>query len=162
MVFASLIVSLLLAVSVHSDCECGYTVNSTLYTDLLETDFLHLTNITSDTDWQPQNYTVTSELARGPYGKNASLANVVANPLQSQYDWAGNGVNGGDAGLQIIVRGGVPQNGLIPMGELATTRRDMLQGTFRAGIKVTATSGTCGALFWVSALDIHSNKHCAH
>ena len=153
MVFASLFLSLLLAEFVHSDCECGYTVNSTLYTDLLETDFLHLTNITTDTDWQPQNYTVTPELARGPYGKNASLANVVANPLQSQYDWAGNGVNGGDAGLQIIVRGGVPQDGLIPMGELATTRRDMLQGTFRAGMKVTATSGTCGALFWVSALD---------
>lgn len=154
MVFASLLLSLLLADLAHSDCECGYTVNSTLYTELLETDFLHLANITSDTDWQSQNYTVTPELARGPYGKNASLANVVANPLQSQYDWAGNGVNGGDAGLQIIVRGGTPSNGLIPMGELATTREDMLQGTFRAGMKVTATAGTCGALFWVSALDI--------
>ena len=153
MVFAPLLLSLLLGDFVHSECECGYTVNSTLYTDLLETDFLHLADITADTDWQPQNYTVTPELARGPYGKNASLANVVANPLQSQYDWAGNGINGGDAGLQIIVRGGVPQNGLIPMGELATARRDMLQGTFRAGMKVTATSGTCGALFWVSALD---------
>ena len=153
MVFASLIVSLLLADFVHSDCECGYTVNSTLYTDLLETDFLHLANITADTDWQPQNYTVTPELARGPYGKNASLTNIIANPLESPYDWAGNGTNGGDAGLQIIVRGGIPQDGLIPMGELATIRRDMLQGTFRAGMKVTATSGTCGALFWVFALD---------
>ena len=154
MVLASLIVSLLLADFVHSDCECGYTVNSTLYTDLLETDFLHLPNITSDTDWQPQNYTVTPEIARGPYGKNASLSNVVANPLESQYDWTGNGINGGDAGLQIIVRGGTPQDGLIPMGEVATTREDMLQGTFRAGMKVTATSGTCGALFWVPALNV--------
>ena len=134
---------------VRADCECGYTVNSTLYTDLLETDFLHLANTTSDTDWQPQDYTVTAELSRGPYGKNASVANVVANPLKSQYDWAGNGVNGGDAGLQLFVRGGVPQDGLIPIAEVVTTRTDMFYGSFRAGMKTTGTPGTCGAFFWV-------------
>lgn len=133
----------------RADCECGYTVNSTLYTDLIETDFLHLANITDDKDWQPQNYTVTPELARGPYGKNASINNVVANPLQSQYDWAGDGINGGDAGLQLFVRGGVPQDGLIPIAELATARVDMLYGSFRAGMKATGTPGTCGAFFWV-------------
>ncbi|MCJ1453885.1 hypothetical protein MMC28_004234 [Mycoblastus sanguinarius] len=141
--------TLLLVTLVSADCECGYTANSTLYTDLIETDFLHLTNITTDTDWQPQNYTVTSALARGPYGKNASLNNVVANPLKSQYDWAGNGINGGDAGLQLFVRGGNPvPGGLIPMAEVATTRGDLLYGSFRAGMKVTATNGTCGAFFW--------------
>lgn len=95
------------------------------------------------------NYTITPALARGPYGKNASLPNVLANPLKSKYDWAGDGINGGDAGLQILVRGGVPADGLIPMGELATTRIDMSFGTFRAGMKVTGTRGTCGAFFWV-------------
>lgn len=134
---------------VRADCECGYTVNSTLYTDLLETDFLHLANITSDADWQPQDYTVTPKLARGPYGKNASVSNVVANPLKSQYDWAGDGVNGGDAGLQLFVRGGVPQDELIPIAEVATARTDMLYGSFRAGMKATGTPGTCGAFFWV-------------
>ena len=134
---------------VRADCECGYTVNSVLYTDLIETDFLHLANITGDTDWQPQNYTVTPELARGPFGKNASLSNVVANPLKSQYDWAGDGVNGGDAGLQLFVRGGVPQDGLIPIAEVATARTDMLYGSFRASMKATGTPGTCGAYFWV-------------
>lgn len=134
---------------VRANCECGYTVNSTLYTDLLETDFLHLANITSDADWQPQDYTVTPELARGPYGKNASVTNVVANPLKSQYDWAGDGVHGGDAGLQLFVRGGVPQDGLIPIAEVATARTDMLYGSFRAGMKATGTPGTCGAFFWV-------------
>jgi len=141
--------TLLLTPLVHANCECGYTVNSTLYTDLIETDFLHLTNITTDTDWQPQNYTVTPALARGPYGKNASLSNVVTNPLKSKYDWAGDGVNGGDAGLQLYVRGGIPQDGLIPMAELATTRSDLLYGTYRVGMKVTPVSGTCGAFFWV-------------
>ena len=134
---------------VRADCECGYTLNSTLYTDLIETDFLHLANITGDKTWQPQNYTVTPELARGPYGKNASVTNVVANPLKSQYDWAGNGINGGDAGLQLFVRGGVPKDGLIPIAEVATERADIFYGSFRAGMKVTGTPGTCGAFFWV-------------
>ncbi len=133
-----------------ADCVCGYTLDTTLCTDLLETDFLHLANITVDTDWQPQNYTVSPVDARGPYGKNASLSNVLANPLKSQYDWAGEGVNGGDAGLQLFVRGGIPSDGLIPMAELATSRADLMYGTFRVGMKVTKTSGTCGGFFWVS------------
>ena len=142
--------AVLFAALVRSDCECGYTVNSTLYTDLIETDFLHLQNITGDTDWQGQDYTVSAELARGPYGKNASTTNIVANPLKNEYDWAGDGVNGGDAGLQLIVRGGTPEKGgLIPMAELVTSRDDMLYGSFRAGIKITNVNGTCAAFFWV-------------
>ena len=149
--------------SIQADCECGYTVNSALYTELIETDFLHLANITTDTDWQPQNYTVTPALARGPYGKNASVSDVVANPLKSQYDWAGDGVNGGDAGLQLFVRGGVPQDGLIPMAEVATARVDVLYGSFRAGMKVTGTPGTCGAFFWVySTLCSYCSGLCSH
>ncbi|KAL9100923.1 MAG: hypothetical protein Q9163_003759 [Psora crenata] len=124
-------------------------VDDALFTDLLETDFLHLANITRDTDWQPQNYTVTPALARGPYGKNASLSNVIANPLKSQYDWAGQGTRGGDAGLQLFVRGDEgPAGSLVPMAELVTTRDDILYGSFRAAIKITSLSGTCGAFFW--------------
>lgn len=139
----------ILAPLIEANCECGYTLNTTLYTDLLETDFLHLADITKDTDWQPQDYTITPDSARGPYGKNASLTNVRVNPLKSQYDWAGDGMHGGDAGLQLIVRGGFPTDALVPMAEVATARRDLLFGTFRVGMKVTGTSGTCGAFFWV-------------
>ena len=153
--------AVLFAALVRSDCECGYTVNSTLYTDLIETDFLHLQNITTDTDWQGQDYTVSAELARGPYGKNASTSNIVGNPLKSQYDWAGDGVNGGDAGLQLIVRGGTPEKGgLIPMAELVTSRDDMLYGSFRAGIKITNVNGTCSAFFWVCWDRVFSPTRC--
>ena len=61
-------------------CECGYslpsntTVPPTFYADLLETDFLHLPNIFTNTDWSPQNYTVTPAAARGPWGKNLPLS----------------------------------------------------------------------------------------
>ena len=143
--FATLLASL-----VRADCECGYTVNSTLYTDLIESDFLHLHNITNNTDWIRQDYQASAELVRGPYGKHAQVENVVTNPLKSQYDWSGNGINGGDAGLQLIVRGGDPgKGGLIPIAEMATNRTDILYGSFRAGMKIAAVNGTCGAFFWV-------------
>ena len=147
----TLLLSLLLATLVRADCECGYTVNSTLYTDLLEADFLHLTNITNNTDWLPQKYQITPAVARGPFGKDASPNNVVPNPLASKYDWAGNGIHGGDAGLQLIVRGGAPPppGGLIPMAEIVTNRSDLLYGSFRVGMRMTAVNGTCGAFFWV-------------
>ena len=144
-------------------CECGYTLNSTtatLYTHLLETDFLHLSSFKSSasplngSDWLPQEYTVSSALARGPYGKNASVDNVRLNPLKNAQDWSGEGVNGGEAGLEVFVRKlgeGVKEGGLVGMGELASSRVDMLFGTFRVGMKLSAVSGTCGAFFWVSA-----------
>lgn len=141
--------TLLFTTLARADCNCGYTVGSTLFTDLVESDFLHQQNITADTDWQAQDYTVSPELARGPYGKNASSVNIVANPLKSKYDWAGDGTNGGEAGLQLIVRGGTPdKGGLIPMAELVTSRDDVLYGSFRAGMKITNVNGTCGAFFW--------------
>ena len=131
-------------------CECGYMINNTLYTDALETDFLHRNNIAKNLDWQIQNYTVPSELARGPYGKNASLDNVVANPLKDKNAWTGEAVKGGEAGLQLFVRAiDWGPGGLVPMAELATVRNDILYGSFRASIKVTGVSGTCGAFFWV-------------
>ena len=152
----SWVASLLLATLVQADCECGYVVNSTLYTDLLETDFLHLNNITNNTDWQAQKYQITPALARGPYGKDASPNNVVPNPLANHDDWAGNGINGGDAGLQMVVKGGVlPKGGMIPMAEIVSNRTDLLYGSFRVGMRLTATNGTCGAFFWVYH-DLHA------
>ena len=153
-----LFATIALPASIHAACECGYKVASTLYTELLETEFLHLPNITTDTDWQPQNYTVSSALSRGPYGKNASLANILANPLESKYDWAGQGVNGSDAGLQMFVmgiggkdsEGVVESGGLVGMAEMVSTRNDVLYGSFRAAVKITREPGTCSAFFWVS------------
>lgn len=58
-------------------------------------------------------------------------------------------MSGGDPGLQLWVRGGIPKDGLIPMGEIATSREDMLYGSFRASILVSDIPGTCAAFFWV-------------
>jgi hypothetical protein len=63
---------------VLADCECGYTANvnssnitapvTWLFTDVIESDFFHIDNITLDTDWYAQNYSMTPEAAQGPYG----------------------------------------------------------------------------------------------
>jgi len=63
-----------LATPVLSLCECGYTspigtsANTFVFTDLIESDFLHIKNVSLDTDWRRQNFSVTAEAARGPYG----------------------------------------------------------------------------------------------
>lgn len=139
---------LLVGTRVRADCECGYTVGSNLYTDLMETDFQRVKDIADNTDWAPQSYTVDAIAARGPFGKNTSTDNVVPNPLKKKGQ--PESLLGGDAGLQLIVRGGVPASGLIPVAEMSSERTDLVYGSFRASIKLTGTSGTCGAFFWVS------------
>ncbi|KAI9816885.1 MAG: hypothetical protein M1827_001530 [Pycnora praestabilis] len=146
--------ALLGPIFVSANCQCGYSVNATsspdhtIYTDLLESDFLHLQNITWDTDWVPQAYNVSAADARGPYGKLAELSNVIANPIKDNYSYTGDGTLGGDPGLQLYVRGGNPSSGLVPMAEIATKREDMFYGSYRVAMKLTSISGTCGAFFW--------------
>jgi hypothetical protein len=70
------LIALLVAPST-ADCECGYTAaigasdmqtSNFLFTDIIESDFLHIKNVSLDTDWKRQNFTVTPEAGRGPYG----------------------------------------------------------------------------------------------
>ncbi|KAI5260804.1 concanavalin A-like lectin/glucanase [Aureobasidium subglaciale] len=152
----------------HPRCECGYTVNATntsspfaLFTDLLETDFLHLYNLPNSVDipeseavgWAVQAYNNTPTTARGPFGKAAEIDNVVLNPLSSRKDWAGEGALGGAPGLQVWVRSqqdllGPVGSQMVRMGEINSLRRDMRYGSFRVGMKMSGVKGTCAAFFW--------------
>ena len=115
----------------------------------MENDFLHTSgDNATDFGWQPQEYNVSANDARGPYGKDFDLANVELNPLKNSAAWTGASQNGGDAGLQLWVRG-EHSHGLVGSAEVATVREDALYGTFRVGMKLSAQSGTCGAFFWV-------------
>lgn len=60
---------------VEARCECGYALaydtsvgEQRVFTDLIESDFLHIRDISLSTDWQRQNFTKTPEVGRGPYG----------------------------------------------------------------------------------------------
>jgi hypothetical protein len=63
--------------NVAAYCECGYSTDISLgsvmtttyvFTDVIESDFIHLKNVEIDTDWSIQNYNVSASAARGPYG----------------------------------------------------------------------------------------------
>jgi hypothetical protein len=137
-------------------CECGYSLNKTsdgqyaVFTELVENDFLHTSASALDMKkfgWQPQVYDVAQKSARGPYGKNFALENIITNPLKTS-GWEGDSEHGGDAGLELWVRGN-PVNGLVSGSELVTARDDALLGSFRVGMKLSNSSGTCGAFFFV-------------
>jgi len=139
--------------SANAACECGYSVNSTsdsnyaVFTELMENDFLHTsTDDLKEVGWQPQEYNVTSTNARGPFGKSMELTNIVTNPFKK--GWSGEADHGGDAGLELWVRGD-HQDGLVSGAELVTMRNDSLLGSFRVGMKLSNSSGTCGAFFFV-------------
>jgi hypothetical protein len=97
--------------------------------------------------WQPQVYEVNSKSARGPYGKNFQLNNIVTNPLKSS-GWSGDAEHGGDAGLELWVRAN-HIDGLVSGSEIVSARTDALLGSFRVGMKLSNSSGTCGAFFFV-------------
>ncbi|KAJ5201508.1 glycoside hydrolase family 16 protein [Penicillium cinerascens] len=133
-------------------CECGYSVNSTssqhqVFTDLIESDFLTIQDIFHDTDWQIQEYATPHGTDAGPFGMNMTGANVISNPLKDNSTLSSPSKLGGDAGLQLWVRGGIPSNGLVPSAEMRTVRRDLNYGSFRAAMKLTPVNGTCSAVF---------------
>lgn len=139
----------------NAACECGYSLNKTsdashaVFTELLENDFLHTsTDDYSEIGWHSQVYNVTSQNARGPFGKSMELRNIVTNPLKDTKAWAGDADHGGDAGLELWVRGD-HEDGLVKGAEMTTSRTDALLGSFRVGMKLSNSSGTCGAFFFV-------------
>ena len=115
----------------------------------MENDFVHTAgeNLT-EFGWAPQEYNVSAKEARGPYGKEFWVDNAVLNPLKDKSAWSGEGKNGGDAGLQLWVRGD-HSHGFVSGAELASVRHDALYGSFRVGMKLSPQNGTCGAFFWV-------------
>jgi hypothetical protein len=134
--FSLLLLSNLFIASTTALCQCGFSLNSTtspqhqVFTEYIETDFTKNTLF----GWRPQEYNVTSQAARGPYGKLSSPKNVIPSTQ----------------GLELWVRSKAVNN-MIPMAEVDSTRVDMLYGSFRVRAKMTGVNGTCGAFFWVKS-----------
>lgn len=144
-----LLLVLVLALSPHlvlADCECGYrvsvnTTNTTtagttaqyVLTDLIETNFANISDLSKNTDWVRQAFNTTATQARGTYGQMTAVENV-------------NSTEGG--GLGITVRAGTT-DGMVQGGEIDTARLDVFYGTFRSSMRLTDVSGTVSAFFWV-------------
>ncbi|KAI1769203.1 glycoside hydrolase family 16 protein [Hypoxylon sp. FL1150] len=143
---------------VLADCECGYSIatgpgeGEYVFTDLLESDFIHL-DLTDGTPaygkygWAPQEFDMSRDVARGPYGEAFAPQNVVSNTIADAQTFEGSGIKGGDAGLQLVVDGEI-HDGMVVGADISTTVMQYFHGTFRAGIKVTDVPGTCSAFFW--------------
>lgn len=140
--------AILLSQRVLADCECGYstTVSSNssedtpeeyVFTDLVETNFANISDVSKNTDWVRQAFNTTAESARGTYGEMFAVDNV-----ETQHEVNGNG-------LQITVRSDEVE-GLLSGGEIDSSRLDVYYGTFRSSLRLTDVSGTVSAFFWVS------------
>lgn len=86
---------------------------------------------------------------------NFSIDHIQPNPLLGAMNWTGHGINGGDPGAQLLVGGGIPAGGYVPVAEMDSSREDLLWGSYRAALKITPVSGTCAGFFWVSFHMIH-------
>jgi len=140
-----------LATNVLADCECGYSVNATnqphaVFTELLESDFTMLENITLDTDWVPQEWKVDKAASHGPFGRSTELKNVVSNPAKNGSNSVG--IDGGVPGLNLFVRATPSDATFVSVSEVDTNRTDMLYGSFRAAMQTTQINGTVAAFFW--------------
>jgi hypothetical protein len=131
-----------------------------LFTDLLETDFLHVRsavpNSSYDIGWIPQNYETSPSETNGPFGMAKESSNVIANYIENQHRWNGSGIESGDPGLQLWVDsspyihssfGSETGYAMIRSAELVSERDDILYGSFRIAMKTTSIDGTCAAFF---------------
>lgn len=88
--------------------------------------------------------------SKGPYGRKTELKNVISNPAKNATD--PEGINGDQAGLELYVRKLGSDTAHVSVAEVDSARTDLQYGSFRAGIKATAISGTCGAFFWYNSI----------
>ncbi|RSL93637.1 hypothetical protein CDV31_014631 [Fusarium ambrosium] len=129
-------------------CECGYSIvdlesqQPIFFTDYLETDFTRLPVISQNNDWVRQQFTVSAEDGRGDYGKAFKPENIRTYMAEMK------GRLDEEAGLHLLVGSVIDDDGAIPGSELDTERQDLHWGSFRAGMKLTPSNGTCAAFFW--------------
>lgn len=150
----------LMSCLVAADCECGFVAQSSgkqkrdgdgdgqlLFTNMLESKFFELRNISRDGTWRRQQYNVSARVGRGEFGKAFAAGNVYTIAPDGQDDSA---ESAGD-GVGLVV-GSTVVDDAIPVAELDSARNDMHYGSYRAGMRLTAVNGTCAAFFWVCVL----------
>lgn len=155
-----ILTALFLTRSVFGHCECGYSVRDQgakdatwIFTDIIESDFKESKDISRNSDWMRQQFNVSAKAGRGEYGKAFIPSNIgIFAPPSS-----GNGQRPEQSGLKLRVGSDIA-NGAVSGAEMDTTRQDIYHGSFRTGMKLTRTNGTCAAFFWVCLMKLARHK----
>lgn len=157
----------LFASDVYANCECGYSIttgddsSTHVFTDLLESDFLHIDYLGSVSNqgrgWTTQSFNKSAVRARGPFGESFVPSNSKGNLIKDDHIWTGDGTQGGDAGLELVVAGKVVDE-MLAAGQVATMTGDYFYGSYRTSMKITAVKGTCTAVFWVRELNFNLRR----
>ncbi|KAL2753833.1 glycoside hydrolase family 16 protein, partial [Sodiomyces alcalophilus JCM 7366] len=124
-------------------CDCGYATkvgdSRYVFTDLIETDFGKVANISHNTDWFSPEFNRTGDGARGPLGERFTSNNVDTVLEESASDEP--------VGLRMVVRNST-LDGMVSVAEVDSARDDIHWGSFRVSMQVTDIAGTCVAFFW--------------
>ncbi|KAL6414872.1 Beta-glucanase [Ilyonectria robusta] len=142
---------------VSSRCECGYAATAPgndehmIFMDLLETDFTQANDLSWNRDWIPQQFNVSAENGRGEYGKSFMPSNIIS--LSTE----GGGRPSGGSGLGLRVGSAIGEDA-VSAAEIDTARSDLHWGSYRAGMELTATNGTCAAFFWEIDMEFLSRE----
>lgn len=131
--------------------DCGFTLNDTLpdksyalFTDMIETDWVHISDVEEDTDWKPTTWNLSCNT-------HSMVENIRENPLSGD-GWQGQGQHWGRAGLQLIAP--KPENkshGITPQAYMRTKQANILYGTFRTAAHIPNVPGTFATFNWRAA-----------
>ncbi|KAK1243082.1 hypothetical protein MKX07_003710 [Trichoderma sp. CBMAI-0711] len=154
----------LLSCLVAADCECGFAQDlppaegagrgdgsadgRLLFTNMMESKFFELRNISRDGNWKRQQYNVSARAGRGEYGKAFAVQNVYTLAADGHGENVDDANAGPGEGIALVVGSTLVDDEAIPVAELASARKDMFFGSYRAGMKLTPVNGTCAAFFW--------------
>ena len=164
MVYTNFVIAALLASSatVLADCECGFiTSDGDIWRESTETVFNNAFDPTNSSDWNVQNWTATADQNGGPLGTTNEIGNVFVQK---------NSLN-----IQVKAHKGLSDVSTpVSIGEIDTTRQDILFGSFRVLAKAPSQKGTCSGFFTytndhnegdieiLSAESSVSNTHYSH
>ncbi|MBE3049012.1 glycoside hydrolase family 16 protein [Candidatus Bathyarchaeota archaeon] len=150
-----------IATGVKADCECGYSTNignskkSSLFTELLETDFSRTDDLTKNGEWMLPAFNVSKEQTHGSFGLTFRPGNVMAlaskgpSSARSEAGKTDKTSHVKDAALELRVSSHLDQD-MVSVAEIDSRGADLRYGSYRASMQLTDVPGTCAAFMWVS------------
>lgn len=155
------------AIGVKADCECGYSTHvgsskkTTVFTELLETDFSRTDDLTKNGEWILPSFNITKEQTHGSFGLTFRPGNIMALTNKGTSSARSESGKKGksnkpektppvkDAALELRVSSQLDED-MVSVAEIDTRGADLRYGSYRTSMQLTDVPGTCAAFMWVS------------